>query len=113
MSKDNIIPDNTTPGNTIEADLEVKKQLRPKKPSMYKVILLNDDYTPMNFVVDILTTIFHKPKSEAVQIMLNIHNKGSGICGVYSLEVAEMRAKTVIQMAKHHRHPLHCVVEKN
>ena len=105
MGNDNI--------NIISADLRVKKQVRPKKPSMYKVILLNDDYTPMNFVVEVLTSIFHKPKNEAVKIMLNVHNKGSAICGVYSLEVAEMRVNAVIQMAKQSRHPLHCIVEKD
>ena len=83
-----------------------------QKPSMYKVILLNDDYTPMEFVVYILQKFFNKNQEEATQIMLHIHKKGTGICGVYTYEVAEVKSKTVIDFAKQNQHPLQCTVEK-
>jgi len=83
-----------------------------KKPSMYKVLLLNDDYTPMEFVVYVLQKIFNKNQEEATQIMLHIHKKGTGICGIYTYEVAEVKSKTVIDFAKQNQHPLQCTVEK-
>ena len=83
-----------------------------KKPSMYKVILLNDDYTPMEFVVYVLQKIFNKTQEEATQIMLHVHQKGIGVCGVYTYEVAEVKSKTVVDFAKKNQHPLQCTVEK-
>ena len=83
-----------------------------KKPSMYKVILLNDDYTPMEFVVYVLQKIFNKNQEEATQIMLHVHQKGIGVCGVYTYEVAEVKSKTVVDFAKKNQHPLQCTVEK-
>ena len=90
--------------------LETKKVT--KKPSMYKVILLNDDYTPMEFVVYVLQKCFNKNQDEATQIMLNVHKKGIGICGVYTYEVAEAKSKSVIDFAKQNQHPLLCSIEK-
>ena len=90
----------------------LETKLATKKPSMYKVILLNDDYTPMEFVVYVLQKIFNKNQEEATQIMLHIHKKGTGICGVYTYEVAEVKSKTVIDFAKQNQHPLQCTVEK-
>jgi len=90
--------------------LETKKVT--KKPSMYKVILLNDDYTPMEFVVYVIQKCFNKNQDEATQIMLNVHKKGIGICGVYTYEVAEAKSKSVIDFAKQNQHPLLCSIEK-
>jgi len=90
--------------------LETKKAT--KKPSMYKVILLNDDYTPMEFVVYVIQKCFNKNQDEATQIMLHVHKKGIGICGVYTYEVAEAKSKSVIDFAKQNQHPLLCTIEK-
>lgn len=89
-----------------------KTRPKTKKPSMYKVLMLNDDYTPMDFVVQILQTFFQKSEEEAVRIMLNVHQKGVGICGVYSFEVAETKVMQVIDSARRHEHPLQCTLEK-
>ena len=83
-----------------------------KKPSMYKVILLNDDYTPMEFVVYVLQKIFNKNQEESTQIMLHVHQKGIGVCGIFTYEVAEVKSKTVVDFAKKNQHPLQCTVEK-
>ncbi|PHZ83658.1 ATP-dependent Clp protease adapter ClpS [Paremcibacter congregatus] len=92
----------------------VLTQTRPKtkKPSMYKVLMLNDDYTPMDFVVLALKTYFQKSEEEAVQIMLNVHQTGVGLCGVYSFEVAETKVMQVIDHARRNEHPLQCTLEK-
>ena len=89
---------------------EAKPQL--KKPPLYKVVLLNDDFTPMDFVVFVLKDIFRRTHEEAVGIMLEIHNKGEGICGVYTRDVAETKAELAITVARRHEHPLQCRVEK-
>ena len=91
--------------------LENKPEI--KKPSMYNVILINDDYTPMEFVIDILQMFFSKKKEEATQIMLHVHKKGIGVCGTYTYEVAESKCKAVINYAKKNEHPLQCTVEKS
>ena len=83
-----------------------------KKPSMYKVILLNDDYTPMEFVVYVLQKIFNKNQEDATQIMLHVHQNGIGICGVYTYEVAEVKCKAVVDIAKENQHPLQSTIEK-
>ena len=83
-----------------------------KKPSMYKVILLNDDYTPMEFVVYVLQKIFNKNQEDATQIMLHVHQSGIGICGVYTYEVAEVKCKAVVDIAKENQHPLQSTIEK-
>jgi len=85
---------------------------KTKKPSLYKVLLLNDDYTPMEFVVHILERFFNKNRDEAVQIMLHVHRHGVGICGVYTYEVAETKVAQVIEFARRHQHPLQCTMEK-
>ncbi|NOZ65876.1 MAG: ATP-dependent Clp protease adapter ClpS [Alphaproteobacteria bacterium] len=89
-----------------------KTRPKTKKPSMYKVLMLNDDYTPMDFVVHALLTFFQKTEDEAVQIMLNVHQTGVGICGVYSFEVAETKVMQVIDHARRNDHPLQCTLEK-
>ena len=102
-------------GKTGEAHGDVlvaEPRVRTKKPSLYKVVLLNDDYTPMEFVVQILEVIFRKPRAAAVQIMMDVHKSGSGICGVYTKDVAETKADEVIRAARTQNHPLQCVVQK-
>ncbi len=82
-----------------------------KKPRLYKILLHNDDYTPMDFVVMILQTVFHKSRPDAVQIMLSVHTRGHGLAGVYSREVAETKLSKVLALAQTKRHPLQCSME--
>jgi ATP-dependent Clp protease adaptor protein ClpS len=89
-----------------------KTQSKTKRPSMFKVMLLNDDYTPMEFVVDLLKTVFHKPHAEATKIMLWVHQNGMGVAGVYPFEVAETKVRTVEELAREAQYPLKCVMEK-
>jgi len=89
-----------------------KTVAKTKKPSLYKVLLLNDDYTPMEFVVHILERFFNKGREEATRIMLHVHQKGVGICGVYTFEVAETKVAKVMDFARQHQHPLQCTMEK-
>ena len=90
----------------------VKTRTKTKKPSMYKVLMLNDDYTPMEFVVHVLERFFGKSQEEATQIMLHVHRRGVGVCGVYTYEVAETKVTQVIDFARKHEHPLQCTLEK-
>ena len=91
----------------------VKAKPKTKKPSMYKVLMLNDDYTPMEFVVHILERFFNKNRSEATRIMLHVHRRGVGVCGVYTYEVAETKVTQVMDFARQHQHPLQCTLEKD
>jgi ATP-dependent Clp protease adaptor protein ClpS len=93
--------------------LLTKPRPKTKKPSLYKVLLLNDDYTPMEFVVHVLEHFFRKSHEEAMVIMLHVHQKGIGICGVYTYEVAETKVVQVIDYARKHQHPLQCTMEKD
>ena len=95
-----------------DSGLLVKERPRLAPPSLYKVILLNDDYTPMEFVVGILETLFSRSRQEAVEIMFHVHNKGVGVCGLYPHEVAETKATQVMSLARKNEHPLQCVIEK-
>jgi ATP-dependent Clp protease adaptor protein ClpS len=92
--------------------LATKTKTKTKKPSMYRVLLLNDDYTPMEFVVHILEQYFSKSAEEATQIMLHVHQKGIGVCGVYPYDVAETKVVQVVDFARKHQHPLQCTMEK-
>ena len=83
-----------------------------KPPPMFKVMLLNDDYTPMEFVVDVLEHIFQKNREEATQIMLHVHQKGVGVCGVYTYEIAETKVAQTVDYARKNQHPLQCTLEK-
>ena len=85
---------------------------RTKKPSLYRVLLLNDDYTPMEFVVYVLERFFQKNQEEATTIMLHVHQNGVGLCGVYTYEVAETKVAQVLDLARRHEHPLQCTMEK-
>lgn len=89
-----------------------KTKTKTKKPSLYRVLLLNDDYTPMEFVVYILERFFNKGRDEATRIMLHVHQKGVGVCGVYTYEVAETKVTQVMNFARQHQHPLQCTMEK-
>lgn len=86
---------------------------KTKKPSMYKVLLLNDDYTPMEFVIYVLQRFFSKSAEDATKIMLHVHQNGVGICGVFTYEVAETKVTQVMDMARQHDHPLQCTMEKD
>ncbi|MBS3651360.1 ATP-dependent Clp protease adapter ClpS [Pseudaminobacter sp. 19-2017] len=85
---------------------------RTKKPSLYRVLILNDDYTPMEFVIHILERFFQKDRETATRIMLHVHNHGVGECGVYTFEVAETKVAQVMDFARQNQHPLQCVMEK-
>jgi ATP-dependent Clp protease adaptor protein ClpS len=92
--------------------LILDSRTKTKKPSMYKVIMLNDDYTPMEFVVHVLQKFFGRSADEATQIMLNVHQRGVGVCGVYSFEIAESKAQKTIDYARKNDHPLQLQLEK-
>ncbi len=112
--------DDQDPGHDGDAGREERKQsgllLKPrpktKKPSMYKVLLLNDDYTPMEFVVHVLERFFNKNRQEATDIMLHVHRRGVGICGIYTYEVAETKVAQVMDFARANEQPLQCTMEK-
>jgi len=89
-----------------------KTEAKTKKPSLYKVLLLNDDYTPMEFVVYVLERFFHKNRQEATHIMLHVHQRGIGICGVFTYEVAETKVTQVVDFSRQNQHPLQCTMEK-
>ena len=95
------------------SNVATRTKAKTKKPSMYKVLMLNDDYTPMEFVVQVLERVFRKQHEEAVRIMLHVHNHGVGLCGVFTYEVAETKVGQVLQMAQKHQHPLQCTLEKD
>jgi ATP-dependent Clp protease adaptor protein ClpS len=98
----------TEPGSGAVTDVRAKA----KRPSMYRVLILNDDYTPMEFVVHVLERFFNKQREEATQIMLHVHHHGVGECGIYTFEVAETKVTQVMDFARRHQHPLQCVMEK-
>lgn len=102
----------STMGDGSESNVLTKKATELRRPSLYKVLLLNDDYTPMDFVVMILEQFFAKSTEDATQIMLDVHHRGAGICGLYSRDVAETKALQVIEQARLNQHPLQCRVEK-
>ena len=97
-----------------ETDGAVKERVKVEKkdPTLYKVVLLNDDYTTMEFVVHVLETVFHKSPAEAFRIMMQVHQGGSGIAGVYPFEVAETKVETVTSMARHAEYPLRAAIEE-
>jgi len=89
-----------------------KVKPKTKRPNLYRVLILNDDYTPMEFVVDVLEHIFQKNREEATQIMLHVHQKGVGVCGVYTYEIAETKVTQTVDYARKNQHPLQCTLEK-
>ena len=98
----------TPPGTAVIT----KTKPQTKRPSLYRVLILNDDYTPMEFVVHVLERFFNKDREAATRIMLHVHNHGIGECGVYTYEVAETKVTQVMDFARKHQHPLQCVMEK-
>ncbi len=89
-----------------------KTLTRTKKPSLYRVLLLNDDFTPMEFVVYVLERFFQKTRDEATTVMLHVHQNGVGLCGVFTYDVAETKVAQVLDLARRHEHPLQCTMEK-
>lgn len=83
-----------------------------KEPSLYRVILLNDDFTPQDFVVDLLQRVFSMPLPQAMTVMLQVHHRGSGVCGMYTYEIAKIKVDQVQSLAQQHEHPLRCVMEE-
>ena len=99
-------------GNEVRTGLATKTRPKTKKPSLYRVLLMNDDYTPMEFVVHVLEKFFGKGQDEATRIMLHVHHKGVGICGVFPYEVAETKVTQVMDFSRQNSHPLQCTMEK-
>ena len=90
-----------------------RTRTRTRKPAMYKVLMLNDDYTPMEFVVHVLERFFSKTREESTRIMLHVHRRGVGVCGVFTYEVAETKVTQVMDLARQNQHPLQCTIEKD
>lgn len=108
-------PDNGADGGSDEEHQEgvlLKTRPKTKKPAMYKVLLMNDDYTPMEFVVHILERFFNKNRQEATDVMLHVHRRGVGLCGIYTYEVAETKVAQVMDFARQNEQPLQCTMEK-
>ena len=98
-------------GNRGGVLVETQKS-KVKTPPMYKVLLLNDDYTPMDFVVSVLQTFFSMSREQATQVMLKVHREGMGVCGVYPKDIAASKVEQVIAFSRKHEHPLQCVMEE-
>jgi ATP-dependent Clp protease adaptor protein ClpS len=95
-----------------KGEVVTKTRTKTQRPSLYKVLLLNDDYTPMEFVIHVLERFFAKSREDATRIMLHVHQNGVGICGVFTFEVAETKVTQVVEFARQHQHPLQCTMEK-
>jgi ATP-dependent Clp protease adaptor protein ClpS len=106
--------DENRPGNTPGPSTSVITKVKPKtkRPNLYRVLILNDDYTPMEFVVHVLEKFFNKDVEAATKIMLHVHHHGIGECGVFTYEIAETKVTQVMDFARKHQHPLQCVMEK-
>jgi len=104
--------DGNDDGNT-HTSVVIRARTKPRKPAMYKVLMLNDDYTPMEFVVHVLERFFQKSRDEATSIMLHVHKRGVGVCGVFTYEVAESKVAQVMDLARQNQHPLQCTIEKD
>lgn len=109
-------PDKPDGGDIGDGDAQVgiatKTLAKPKKPSQYKVLMLNDDYTPMEFVVMVLKRFFSMDLEQATRVMLHVHQKGVGVCGIFPYEVAETKVNQVMDFARQNQHPLQCTLEK-
>nr|WP_245647749.1 ATP-dependent Clp protease adapter ClpS [Novosphingobium lentum] len=99
-------------GGDNQVGVATRTRTRPKKPSMFKVLMLNDDYTPMEFVVMCLKRFFHMDLEQATRVMLHVHQKGVGVCGVFPYEIAETKVNQVMDFARQNQHPLQCTLEK-
>jgi len=102
---------------TTERDLEaiilVQEKIKQKSPPMYKILLLNDDFTPMEFVIEVLKIFFSMNQEQATRIMLKVHTEGVGVCGVYPSDIASTKVKQVVEFSRKNQHPLRCVMEEN
>ena len=112
MADKDDAPDNGNGGSDSGTGVVVKPEIRTRKPSLYRVLMLNDDYTPMDFVIHILERFFRKNREEATRIMLHIHRRGVGLCGVYTHDVAETKVTQVMEFSRQHQHPLQCTMER-
>jgi ATP-dependent Clp protease adaptor protein ClpS len=110
MAKDIRKSGDGKPGNGTAVVTKTRPQT--KRPNLYRVLLLNDDYTPMEFVVLVIIQFFQKSQEDATRIMLHVHNHGVGECGTFTYEVAETKVTQVMDFARKHQHPLQCVMEK-
>ena len=99
-------------GSGTDTGVATKTKPKTKKPSLYKVLMLNDDYTPMEFVVETLRRFFRMSTEDATRVMLHVHHKGVGLCGVFTYEVAETKVNQVLDFARQNQHPLQCTLEK-
>jgi ATP-dependent Clp protease adaptor protein ClpS len=99
------------PGQEEQAGVAAETEKKPQKPRLYRVLLLNDDYTTMEFVVKVLISVFHHQEEKAIEIMLHVHHNGAGVAGVYTYEVAETKAKKVHELARQEEFPLRCALE--
>ena len=110
----NMSDSNTNHPGIDDFDLAVKEaKPKLKRPPLYRVVLINDDYTPMEFVVEVLETVFGMERGKATRVMLEVHTKGKGICGVYSYEIAETKVAQVTSIAQQQQHPLLCTMEES
>lgn len=100
------------PDTDDETGIATKTRAKPKRPSRFKVLLLNDDYTPMEFVVMVLKRFFNMDMEEATRVMLQVHQKGVGVCGIFPYEIAETKVNQVMDAARQNQHPLQCTLEK-
>ncbi|MFA7277150.1 MAG: ATP-dependent Clp protease adapter ClpS [Pseudobdellovibrionaceae bacterium] len=105
-------PPQEPPQEERQTGLMLKARPKTRKPAMYRVLLLNDDYTPMEFVIHVLERFFSKTKEEATEIMLHVHRRGVGLCGVYTYEIAEAKVTQVMDFARVSEQPLQCTMEK-
>jgi ATP-dependent Clp protease adaptor protein ClpS len=99
-------------GGAGQVGIATKTRAKPKKPSQYKVLMLNDDYTPMEFVVMVLKRFFGMDLEQATRVMLHVHQRGVGVCGIFTYEVAETKVHQVMDFARQNQHPLQCTLEK-
>ena len=105
-------PDDASNDNAQGGVLAERARPKLKKPPLYKVLLLNDDYTPMEFVIVLLRQLFNMPTSKAEQVMLHVHTRGAGVCGVYPREIAETKVRQTLEFAARYEHPLQCTMER-
>ena len=112
MALSPVIMSDRKEGNDQEASVVTKTRPKTQRPPLYKVLLLNDDYTPMEFVVHVLERFFGMSHAQSFEIMLTVHKKGLAVVGVFSFEVAETKVAQVMDFARRHQHPLQCTMEK-
>lgn len=110
-TEDNDKPNHDDDGQG-QSGVLTQSRVRTERPNLYKVLLHNDDFTPMEFVVDVLERFFSKTQAQATEIMLAVHYKGHGVCGIYPYEVAETKVALVTEAAREHEHPLQCTMER-